>query len=104
MPSVNKRVRAFWWLCGAYWLLLALVGLGPIVVDVIRAVNGPAQSSVGVSFGNGALSITVTRAGNVIHTASMHFLTLALWLAGPPLAAWLAMFATARRRDTSPVA
>jgi hypothetical protein len=95
----GRRFRLLLGTWGTYWLLLAAFGLGPLALAIIRATSGPNdnKSSVNASFGDGVLSVTVVNQGHTTYTSSMHFLTAALWIAGPPLVAWLAFFIGARR-------
>ena len=95
----GRRFRLLLGTWGTYWLLLAAFGLGPLALAVLRATSGPenAKSSVNASFGDGVLSVNVVNQGTTTYTSSIHFLTLALWIAGPPLVAWLALVMRARR-------
>ncbi len=95
----GRRFRLLLGTWGAYWLLLAAFGLGPLLLAILRAVSGPSndKSSVNASFGDGVLSVTVIHQGQTTYTSSIHFLTAALWIAGPPLLAWLAFVIGARR-------
>ncbi len=94
-----RRFRLLLGTWGTYWLLLAAFGLGPLMLAVLRATSGPNddKSSINASFGDGVLSINVVNQGTTTYTGSIHFLTAALWIAGPPLLAWLAFLVRARR-------
>jgi hypothetical protein len=94
----GRRFRLLLGTWGTYWLLLAAFGLGPLALAVIRAANAaPNKATVSVSFGDGVLSMTVVNQGTTTYTGSIHFLAAALWIAGPPLLAWLAFIVGARR-------
>ena len=83
-----------------YWILLIAVGFSPALVAIWRAAQAAQdQGSVGVSFGNGAFSLTVLEKGATIYAGSIHVLPLALLVAGPPLALWLLWFASRSTRD-----
>ena len=99
-----RRFRLLLGTWGTYWLLLAAFGLGPMVLAILRATRGPTgdKSSVNASFGDGVLSVTVVNQGQTTYTSSIHFLTAALWIAGPPLIAWL-LFAISARREAERV-
>ena len=93
-----RRLRLLLGLWGTYWAGLAAVALGPLVLAILRATGGPDNTgSVTGSFSNTTLSVVVTRQGQVLYSASAHLLSIALWIAGPPLLIWLAMMLTARR-------
>lgn len=100
----GRRFRLLLGTWGTYWILLAAFGLGPLALAVLRATSGPEndKSSVNASFGNGVLSVTVVNQGQTTYTSSIHFLTAALWIAGPPLIAWL-IFAFGARRSAERV-
>jgi hypothetical protein len=94
----GRRFRLLLGTWGTYWLLLAAFGLGPLILAVLRATSAPENtSSVNASFSDGVLSINVVNQGQTTYTGSIHFLTAALWIAGPPLIAWLALVIGARR-------
>ena len=94
----GRRFRLLLGSWGTYWLLLAAFGLGPLALAILRATSAPENtSSVNANFGNGVLSVTVVNQGQTTYTSSIHFLTAALWIAGPPLLAWLAFVMRARR-------
>jgi hypothetical protein len=94
----GRRFRLLLGSWGTYWLLLAAFGLGPLALAVLRATSAPENtSSVNASYSNGVLSINVVNQGTTTYIGSIHFLTLALWVAGPPLLAWLAFLVRGRR-------
>ncbi len=85
-----------------YWVALFVVRLGPAALAIWRVTQGPDTDSSTVNFnasdkGGGELALTVARAGVTTWSGSIHLLTLALLIAGPPLAAWL-LWATTRQR------
>ena len=84
-----------------YWLVLAVVGLGPAAIAIWRATHGPANgtSNINLSVGSGGISLVVTANGPTIYSASIHTIVLALFVAGPPLLAWVAWAATRRRGE-----
>jgi hypothetical protein len=87
-------------LWGTYWALLAAFMLGPLALAVYRATNAPqGQGSVNASFGTGGFSVTVVRQAQTIYSSSIHLLTAALWIAGPPILIWLAVAIGTRRTE-----
>lgn len=99
----DRRFRLLLGTWAAYWVVLTGVALGPMALAILRATGGPdnGKSSVNAAFGNGVFSMTVVDQGQTIYTSSVHFLTVALWIAGPPLLAWVA-FAISGRRQREP--
>ncbi|MEO5817253.1 MAG: hypothetical protein ABIT20_18445 [Gemmatimonadaceae bacterium] len=102
-----RHLLAAW---SAYWAGLALATLGPAALAILRVtVPEGAKGSVSANVGDTGFQIVV-KAGEVttwIGQASL--VSIALWLAAPPLLLWLAWLATrpARREevtlDTQPV-
>lgn len=88
----------------AYWIALALVAVIPPALAFLRMPVGPGDHrSVNLAFGDGVFSASVKYLDKVMWSGSIHFLSLALLLAGPPLvlfAAWLA----SRRRERADAA
>ena len=83
-----------------YWILLIAIGLGPAMGAIWRATRAaPGTGSVNVSFGDGAFSLNVIRAGGTLYSGSIHLLPLTLLVAGPPLVLWLLWFASRSKRD-----
>jgi len=83
----------------AYWVVLLAVAVIPPLLAFLRIPRGPGEhSSINVGFGDGMFTASVKYFDAVKWSGSIHFLPLALLIAGPPLAlfaAWLA----ARRRE-----
>jgi hypothetical protein len=90
----------------AYWVVAAAVKLGPAALAIYRATQGPkGSSSVNASFGNGGVSLNVIERGAPAYAASASLLTIAAWVALPPLIGWVA-WAVLRKKDdhmSSPV-
>jgi hypothetical protein len=85
---------------GAYWLVLAAFVITPIVLAVRRASSAPPdQANAGVNFGNAGLSVTVVAQGQTLYSMSVSLIAMALWIAGPPLLAWLIVAAASRRAE-----
>lgn len=86
---------------GVYWALLAAFTIGPLALAAYRATRGPDDqtSSVNVSFGNDGFAVTVIRHGQTTYTAAASLLSIVLWIAGPPLLAWLAFAIRGRREE-----
>src|SRR5262245_50551581 len=98
--------RRIGWLIGswvAYWIALAVVGLGPAALAIWGATNaGEGQGSVNVTFGDGRFTLNVAEHGVATYTGSISLTALALWLAAPPLVSWLVWVARRRKSDRTP--
>jgi len=78
---------------------VAAVKLGPATLAIYRATQGPkGSSSVNASFGNGGVSLNVIEKGATTYAASASLLTIAAWVALPPLIGWIA-WAVLRKKD-----
>jgi hypothetical protein len=96
---MRSRWRLLLGIWGTYWLGLAAFALVPIVVAIHRATGAPPdKASVSFNLGNTGFSLTVIRDGQTLYSSSVSLVAMALWIAGPPLLAWLAV-ALATRRD-----
>jgi len=83
----------------AYWVAVAAVKLGPAALAIYRATRGPkGSSSVNASFGNGGFTLNVIERGVTTFTGSASLITIALWVALPPLIGWIA-WAMLRNKD-----
>ena len=87
-----------------YWLALLVVAVVPPLLAFLRMPPGPGDHrSVNLGFGDGVFTLTLKYFDRVMWDGSIHFLSLALLVAVPPLvlfAAWL----TARRRERAAAA
>lgn len=82
----------------AYWAALAAIALGPAITAIWAATHTPSgKGSVTVSASGAVLSLIVTLAARTTYSASIHLLTLAFWVAVPPLLLWAAWLVTRRR-------
>lgn len=89
LESIKRmRTRGLLASWAVYWLGLALT-LAPAAGAVWRATRSGGKGEVSASVGDWVVSLTVKSAGASIWTGSVHMLTLALLIAGPPLALWL---------------
>lgn len=95
--------RALFLSWGVYWLVLLAVGLGPIIGPIWRATHGATGSSVKASFSNTIVSLTVTQAGQTTWTGSISVITVALWVAVPPLLLWMLWAGTRPRVEAERV-
>jgi hypothetical protein len=95
----GRRLRLLFGTWGTYWAILGAFALGPLALAVLKATTGPTdeKSSVSANLGTDGFSVTVVNRGQTIYTSSIHVLTAALWIAGPPLLAWLVFMIGARR-------
>lgn len=76
--------------CGGYWAALALTVLARPAMTFLRLYHGPrGQLSVSAALGDAALRLSIARDGVTAWTGSARPLTIALWIAGPPLLLWL---------------
>jgi len=81
----------------AYWLVLLIVVGAPIVKPVLRATAAPdGHGSISAGVDNGLVNLTV-KSDTMLWAGSASFLTIALWIAGPPLLLWLLWVATRTR-------
>ena len=81
----------------AYWLVLLVTGGTPLASPIVHALSGPSGTgSISAAVGNGLVSLTV-KAGATSVLASATFLSIALWIAGPPLLLWALWIATRSR-------
>jgi len=106
---VGERRRSISALVGgtiAYWLVVAIVKLGPAALAIYRATRGPkGTATVNASFGNGSFSLNVIERGVATYTGTASLITIAAWVAFPPLIGWIA-WAILRKKDdraSSPV-
>jgi hypothetical protein len=100
--SSRRSWRLLLGIWGTYWALLAAFVAVPLALAVRRATSAdPGQGNVSVNLGNTGFTLAVTLKGETIYTSSLHLITSLLWIAGPPLLAWLAI-ALATRRTARP--
>ncbi len=96
----RKSIRGLVAAWVVYWAGLAAVELTPFMLAFWRAthVAKPGSGTASVSFSNLVFSASVTAAGKSLYSGSAHLLTIAAWIAVPPLAAW-AVWATRRSEN-----
>jgi len=95
----RRSIRALIGGWAAYWAVIAAVKLGPAAAAIYRATRGPeGQGSFSLNFGNGAFTLTVIERGVTTFTGTASLLSIALWVAGPPLVAWIA-WAMKRKKE-----
>ena len=98
----RRSVRALIGGWAAYWAVIAAVKLGPAAVAMYRATQAPeGQGSFSLNFGNGGFTLTVIERGVTTFTGTASLLSIALWVAGPPLISWI-VWAISRKK--APVA
>ncbi|MGH7712843.1 MAG: hypothetical protein ACREOG_16250 [Gemmatimonadaceae bacterium] len=73
-----------------YWLGLGLVALGPAVPAVMRATRASDGGSISASMGDGGIVVSVVHQGATLWSGTASLTALVLWIAGPPVALWLA--------------
>lgn len=83
----------------AYWLALVVVAVIPPLLAHLQIPQGPGEhESINLGFSDGVFSASVKYFDAVKWSGSIHFLSLALLVAGPPLALF-AVWLAARRRE-----
>ncbi|HEY0776503.1 MAG TPA: hypothetical protein VGD56_00930 [Gemmatirosa sp.] len=102
MEPARPRRRSAWpllaaWL--AYWAVLALVVLGGPALRVWRLTHDPAlHGSATMHLADNLLTASVIEGGATVWSTSTHLVTIALWIAGPPLLLFL-IWLRSRSRD-----
>jgi hypothetical protein len=87
-----------WWV--GYWLALAVFGLWPAWAAIWRATHASGgKSDVSFNVGDNGCSLTVHLNGHTTYAGTVSFLSLALFVAVPPLLLWVLWLAQ-RPRDT----
>jgi hypothetical protein len=75
----------------AYWIALVGFALAPAIGAAWPILTEPdAHGTISAGFENARLHLTIQRESSTLYSASAHFLTLALWVAVPPLLLWAA--------------
>jgi hypothetical protein len=84
----------------AYWVALGAVTLVPFARWVWDITQIPGQhGSAGLSVGDAGVTLTAIKDGVTVWTGVAPLAELALWVAGPPLALWLAWLVLRPSRD-----
>jgi hypothetical protein len=101
-----RHLLAAW---GVYWAALAGVVLGRPAQLAWRLANGPeGQGTASAGFENAVLHLRIADDAGHAWAGSAHLLTIALWVAGPPLLLWLLWLAlrprSAARGTAAPAA
>jgi threonine/homoserine/homoserine lactone efflux protein len=97
-----RHLLAAW---SAYWVGLIAVTLGPAIVSILRVtVPAGAKGDASVNFGDGALNAVIHSNGATLWSVTAKMVTIALWLAGPPLLIWLAWLVARPSRQANAVA
>lgn len=96
----RPRHLLFAWI--AYWVVLLLVALGPAIVAALPVIGDEkGHGSINASFGSAGFSLTILRGSATVWQREASLLSIALWIAGPPLLLWLAwMWRRARETTT----
>jgi hypothetical protein len=88
------RPRHLFLAWAVYWLVLLATVMRPALTILLRALNAPpGQASINVSMANGVVSL-VSKAAGASYSGSASLMTIALWIAGPPLVLWAIWAAT----------
>jgi hypothetical protein len=75
----------------AYWVALGAVTLAPFARWVWDLTRIPGEhGTASLSMGDAGLTLTALKDGVVVYTGVAPLTEVALWIAGPPLALWLA--------------
>lgn len=83
-----------------YWLGLGAVTLGPAIAAIWRVV-GVNTGSVNASMGDNGITLNVVLNGGTVYEGTTSLMRLAMLVAGPPIALWIAWMA---RRPSRSVA
>ena len=95
----RPRHLMFAWI--AYWVALLLVALGPAIVAALPVIGDEkGHNSINASFGSAGFSLSILRGSTTVYQREASLLSIALWIAGPPLLLWLAWM-WRRARDTT---
>ena len=79
------RPRHLFLAWAAYWLVLALVTLGGVGRAALGALTAPqGHGTISAGMANGVMNILV-KSDSMAYTGSASLLSIALWVAGPPL-------------------
>jgi len=82
-----RHLLAAW---GVYWATLAVVVLGRPAQLAWRLANGPeGHGTASAGFENAVLHLRIADDAGHAWAGTAHLLTIALWVAGPPLLLWL---------------
>jgi hypothetical protein len=84
-----------------YWVGLALVKLGPVVMAAWRLSRRSEHGDAGVSFSNGTLSGHISDAGHTLWAGSTSFMYLTLLVTIPPLLLWIVWFVASSRTNNA---
>jgi hypothetical protein len=82
----------------AYWVALALWGIGTALPTIWRLTRPESHGSTSLSFGNGAFHFIVLEGTTTVWRGDIGLQTLALLVAIPPLALWMLWLLAAHRR------
>jgi hypothetical protein len=95
-----RKLFAAW---GLYWIGLIGVTLGRAIEPIMRATSGKnGTGSIGLSFDNSVFVLKVQKFGTTIYTGSADLLTIALWVAVPPLILFLLWLRAAAKHRALP--
>jgi hypothetical protein len=83
-----RHLLAAW---SAYWVGLIAVKLGPAIVSILRVtVPAGAKGDASANLGDGGLNVVIHGNGTTVWSGTASVVSIALWLAVPPLLLWLA--------------
>src|SRR6185436_5136307 len=100
---MTRKIRGLVGSWVVYWTVLAAVKLGPAAMAIWRATQAPeGQGSVSVNFANGAFTLTVSERGQQTYAGTASLVAIALWVAGPPLLAWIVWAVSRRKPEAVP--
>ena len=86
----------------AWWVLLTAATLGNAVRTFASFSGAPGtKQSVAAGFSNGSLKLTIMDGAKTAWEGSTSVTALVLWVAGPPLALWVAWLLTRPSRAAS---
>jgi len=88
----RPRHLLFAW--AAYWIILLATFMGSALRTALFAISAPnGHGTISVNMGDGVLSI-LAKSDTMTYTSSASLLSIALWVAGPPLLLFVLWAAT----------
>lgn len=102
LPLSRWRPRHLLLTCTGYWAALALAVLGRPAWTFLQLSQGPkGQLSVAAALGDAGVRLSVVKDGVTAWAGSASPLSIALWIAGPPLLLWVAWMLRRPARSAS---
>lgn len=105
MLSLLRRMRPGALLASwvGYWSILGITTLSRPIAIAWSITRPDAKGSISAGFVNTMLNVKMEAGGATVYSSEVSLWTLALWIAGPPLALWLVWVLTRPSREDSRV-